>query len=42
MGQSFFMKTIGGLMRNATGGFGGVVAEPTQSNGSGARFYGLG
>lgn len=34
-------KTITGLTRNAAGGFGGMIPEPTQSS-SGTRYYGIG
>jgi len=38
---SYRFKAILGLTRNATGGFGGWIPEPTQSSSSG-RFYGYG
>lgn len=40
--QSFLyrIQTMMGLTRNAAGGFGGMVPEPTQSSGS--RYYGIG
>ncbi len=38
---SYRFKVIMGLKRNAAGGFGGSIPEPTQSSSSG-RFYGYG
>jgi len=39
---SYRFKTVMGLTRNATGGFGAFIPEPVQSNSSGVRFYGYG
>lgn len=39
---AYRFKVILGLTRNATGGFGGWIPEPTQSNSSGVRYYGYG
>lgn len=41
LGLSYRFKTTTGLIRNAAGGFGGRVPEPTQSS-SGVRIYGHG
>ncbi|NLU52725.1 MAG: hypothetical protein GXX10_07670 [Clostridiaceae bacterium] len=39
---SYRFKTILGLTRNAAGGFGGHIPEPTQSSSSGVRYHGYG
>lgn len=39
---SYRFKVIAGLTRSATGGFGGMIPEPTQSSSSGVRYYGYG
>jgi len=39
---SYRFKTVMGLTRNATGGFGAFIPEAVQSNSTGARFYSYG